>query len=449
MSALGVSLVIHAATALGFLGVATFRGWPTGKIDIELVSVKVDEVKDLPLGPPPTAGHESDDEDRPRQRRRARPKLAASGGTVVTNASDAGADARADGGAATDASAHGSDAAPRERDLRNYGPEGSRLTALFRLDRLRGAPQAPRTIATVDELLRLLPDRRRLVEGTGIEMYRDFDALLIATPNPLDDAVTFLAVRHHLKDDDLRAGLDRGATTAGRPIVWREEGGRPVGIRSARKPAPPIAIAPGALPAPVAAPPAVDRDDRIFVLPQVGLAVMAPPAYAQLLLAKAAARDAGTGAGAKPTAPDWRSLIARIDAQDGAMPEDAVLMMTATNLLRGRDGATLPADTGLPGELPEYATLTVALAPAPTVELSATFATDAAATTWETRWPGLKQKALANPLLLLGGFMAIVERADLQRDGRTVTLRTTPGTEDLLRILQMVASAVHGRQLGR
>jgi hypothetical protein len=76
----------------------------------------------------------------------------------------------------------------------------------LRLDRLRGTDYA----APVDELLIRLPDRRDFVSGTGLDLFMDFDALLVATPNPLDPSVTFVAVRHHLDDAKVRAALEPG-----------------------------------------------------------------------------------------------------------------------------------------------------------------------------------------------------------------------------------------------
>ena len=49
---------------------------------------------------------------------------------------------------------------------------------LLRLDRMRGTDYA----APVDDLLMHLPDCRALLQGTGLELFTDFDALLIATP---------------------------------------------------------------------------------------------------------------------------------------------------------------------------------------------------------------------------------------------------------------------------
>src|SRR5262249_20245130 len=146
------------------------------------------------------------------------------------------------------------------------------------------------------------------------------------TPNPADDTVTFLAVRHHLEDSELRAALDRGAEAAGHPLRWREQRGRPVAVRAA----------PGA-------------DARIIVLPQPGLAIMTPPAYATLLL-DAPTPDAGTR--------DWRALVERIDAEDSALPEDAVFMITASNLLRlAGVGAVSPGSLAIP----EVLSLTISI----------------------------------------------------------------------------------------
>jgi hypothetical protein len=318
---------------------------------------------------------------------------------------------------------------PRPRDLREYGPEGSRLTALLRLGRLRESTQAAATTPVVDQLLRRLPDRRRLIDGTGLDLYRDFDALLIATPNPMDDAVTFLAVRHRLTDEALMAALGRGADAAGRPIAWRREGGRPVGTRRPRRATADAGVV------------LVERDDRILVLPQPGLAIVAPPAYAALLLPRA-----GVGAAGEQR---WRELVARIDAEDSALPDGAVLMMTASNLLgagrRGRGGAPAPALTGPEGlALPPYASVIVGVDPRPFLETTAEFerATDARA--WEARWPGLKQTLLGSPLLLLSGFGAIVARAEIQREDATLILRTTGSHEELRRVLGTIAQLLGG-----
>jgi hypothetical protein len=271
--ALGVSLALHVAATGVVLMTSVWQGWRLARnVDIELVSTKIEDVKALPLGPPPPP---KSDAQAAARRRAARARARAQNEAVTVAVRDGGADAAADGGADAGDAGHSppgrpDGGGPRPRDLREYGPEGSRLTALLRLDRLRESPQASATIAVVDQLLRRLPDRRRLIDGTGLDLYRDFEALLIATPNPMDDAVTFLAARHRLSDEELMAALARGAETAGRPIAWSTDGGRPVGTRRPRR-------APGTDAGIV-----VERDDRLLILPRPGLAIIAPPAYAAL-----------------------------------------------------------------------------------------------------------------------------------------------------------------------
>jgi hypothetical protein len=401
--ALLVSLGVHAAIAVAAFGVAVWRGLSFTR-NVEVVPITLESVKDLPLGPPPAATRPSVAVVAPSPRRpRVTPRKT---GSLPTENRDGGAppDAFA---ARPPPDARPTAPPPKPGDLQAYGPEGSKLNAILRLDRLRASPVGRGYIGPVDELLRLMPDRRRLLEGSGLDMYRDFDVLFIATPNPFDDAVTFLAVRHHLTDAQLKAALDRGAAQAGRPIQWHEEAGRPVGVRAG-----------------------AGRDDRLFVLPKEGLAVIAPPVYAKFLLPRA--ERAG-----QPR-PGWAELIDRIDAEDGAVPEEAVFMMTASNLVRARD-----AISGVPA-LPKVISLQAGTNPTSFLELTSHFAAEAEARAWETEFPGWKQKLLGNPLVLLAGLNPIISRAQLERDGRAVSLRTTATPEETRRILQMIVNLAHG-----
>src|SRR5262249_6223118 len=148
------------------------------------------------------------------------------------------------------------------------------------------------------------------------------DALLIATPHPLDPTVTFLAARHHLSDAALKAALTRGARATDRAISWRLENGRPI---AERRPHHGSANYGAAL-----------RDERLIILAAPGLAVARPPAYGRILLpnedgavpdggpppAAASAVDGGAPDGGAPTPLDWTKMLERIDAEEGLMPPD-------------------------------------------------------------------------------------------------------------------------------
>jgi hypothetical protein len=452
--ALTVSLAVHLAV---LAGAVAFGLWHTFSLvpSVRMQAISVDVVKDLPFGARPSnqPGPGSVPHvvaAKPRHR-----VAVAHEGVAIPSSPDAGAaPANPDAMAAKGSDGGGVDGGRRRPgDLRENGPEGSRLLALLRLDRLRASPDHDATIASVDQLLKLLPDRHRLIDDTGFDLYRDFDSLLIATPNPADDAVTFLAARHRLTDAALKAGLDRGAKAARKLIEWRPVDGRPVGIRRpAQSPSAPTA--------------ALDRDDRILALPEPSLAIIAPPAYAALLLGSAAparpdsSPDAGVAgeSGANPShkpagRTSWRDLVARLDAEDSAMPEDAAFMMTATHLLfpGGASGYVVPSTRGASddtpprpvgnaaGPVPETITLVVG-AEAPFIEIIAEFNSAADADQWERDLPTWKHKLLANPLVLLSGFSALVGRAQPSRDGNTLQVRADTTADELRRLLTLATT---------
>jgi hypothetical protein len=420
--ALALSVLAHLTLVAVGLGLG-LRGGLGGRVDIEITGMRLDEVKDLPLGGP-AGGDGGKGHTRRRAHTRAAPAPAT--GTLVTRADDRESPG---GPSPTD----DENAPAPTSDLNAYGPRGSRLTALLRLDRLRGTDYA----APVDALLMRLPDRRDLLEGTGLDLFDSFDALLIATPHPLDPSVTFLAARHHVDEVALRAALGRGARATDRVLTWRNEAGRPVGGRCARKgmPANPLAA----------------RDDRIIVLPAPGLAIITPPAYRAMLLSPPptpTAADAGTGpdSGASDGGAGgvevlgWAPLLSRIDAEEGLMPPDGDLMVSAVDIFK---------TAGLPGEgprllygmeVPPAVSGVVGVDDSPFVDVEGEFKTDEPARHWESEWPIILQKLRANPIVLLSGFSPLLSRATLTREGRIVRLHVTATRDETLRLL---AFALH------
>jgi hypothetical protein len=421
--ALGLSVLVHLALVGMGLGLGARR--LSGPVDIEITGLKLDELKDLPLGGPAGgrgAGHV------PRRAHRRAP-APPSEGTLAAEA-----DARERAGRRSPM--EDDDAPAPSSDLSTYGPKGSRLTVLLRLDRLRGTDY----VAPVDALLARLPDRRDLLEGTDLDLFQSFDALLIATPHPLDPSVTFLAARHHLDDAQLRAALGRGAKATDRVIAWRSEGGRPVGERRPRRGLPPGAPA--------------TRDDRIIVLAAPGLAVVTPPAYRSLLMAPrapappqadaGAAPDGGSADGGAPGAVDWTTMLWRIDAEEGLMPPDGALMVSAVDIFKTAGGAGLPpVFYGM--EVPAALSAVVGFDDDGTfLDLEGHFPTDGPAHHWEDEWPTIRQKLAGNTFVLLGGFSQLVTRAALTREGSTIRLHITGTPDETQRVLALALHLIGG-----
>lgn len=413
---LGVALsaAVHAAIVCTAVGFAFMRDATPSRVDIDIMGMRLDEVKDLPLGGPAAGQSEA----RPRPRVRA-PASKAKEGTLATRE-------ELEPGAATDEGEADEGGAPVS-DLRQLGPEGSRFTLLLRVDRLKGTPFAE----PVDTLLMRLPDRRDLLEGTGLDLYDDFEALLISTPNPRDYKVTFLAARHHVSDTAMRAAIDRGARATGRTVAWRTEARRPWGERRAR-----------------GAPAEASRDERIIVLPAPGLVVVTPPTYRALLLARkpsvpdGGAADAGTSDGGAAPA-SWTTLLRRIDAEDGLLGPTAVAMATAVDLFKARAGAPV-AFLGTTFDVPRLITIVLGVDGDPFVEVTGEYADEDEALRWEKGWPALQHKLRGNPYVVLGGFSPIVSRATTSREGRVVKVRLTATADETVRLLRLAASAMPG-----
>src|SRR5436190_13028370 len=422
-----LGLVLSVVAHLGVVVIALAlgaRGF-SGPVEVEIAGVSLEEVKDLPLGRPQPRTGKARAAARARSASPAPPQESGTLGLRPDKDNKAGGPSPSDDETGP---------APTS-DLGAYGPEGSRLTVLMRLDRLRGTDYA----APVDELLTRLPDRRDFVSGTGLDLFTDFDALLVATPNPLDPSVTFLAVRHHLEDARVRTALNQAARASGHALTWRTQAGRPVAERHARE-----ASAPRA-------------DDRLIILAAPGLTVVTPRAYRAMLLAPASQADGGApdggvaaatpdgGAATAPLKGGWATLLTRIDAEEGLMPPDGAVMINAVDIFKSRSPAPgePPVLYGMP--VPAAINAVVGIADAPFLDVVAQVKDEELARLWERQWPTVQRKLRTHPLLVLTGFSPLVARAQLDREGHAVRLHLAVSHDETLRLLAMAAHFLSGR----
>ncbi|MFW5967045.1 MAG: hypothetical protein ACOCV2_05980 [Persicimonas sp.] len=106
-------------------------------------------------------------------------------------------------------------------DLKHYGPGNARVTALIRLDRIRGTEYEDST----RRLIEALPDFRILAESTGFDPIDDLDAFFMASADPRYIQKSFLAFRHQKTDRELKQILDNRFRE---PVPWQSRGDVPV-----------------------------------------------------------------------------------------------------------------------------------------------------------------------------------------------------------------------------
>jgi hypothetical protein len=201
------------------------------------------------------------------------------------------------------------------------------------------------------------------------------------------------------------------------------------------------------------------RDERVIVMPAMGLVVVTPPVYRSMLLTRPprrpaaradgsaeAAADGGTGAGppAEPPPPSWSALLRRIDAEDGVLPPNGIAMVSAVDMFKPASKSAADTAVLYGMEVPRVLTAIIGVLPSPFVEITAEFAVEAEARHWETQWPLLQRKLRVNPYLVLGGFAQLVSRASLSREGSVVKLRETATQDETLRLLQLATHALGG-----
>lgn len=101
--------------------------------------------------------------------------------------------------------------------LKNYGPGNARVTALVRLDRVRGTLYED----GVRQLMRKVPDFRILAGHTGLDPIDDIDSFFMASARPQYIQESFLAVRHSMSESEIKGVLDRRFRDA---IPWENAG---------------------------------------------------------------------------------------------------------------------------------------------------------------------------------------------------------------------------------
>lgn len=105
------------------------------------------------------------------------------------------------------------------------GPGSSNFFMLLSAKKVSGLPFADAIV----EIMSPLPDFDFIVTGGGFHALKDFNYIVIASPNLRDLTQTFLAVEYRLSQAEVQAGLDRAAAAEGLKIDWEVRDGRTMG----------------------------------------------------------------------------------------------------------------------------------------------------------------------------------------------------------------------------
>ncbi len=162
--------------------------------------------------------------------------------------------------------------APRGTKADDLSPPQSTFHALLVPKRIRKLPFAEKAA----DMLAPWPDFELLVSKGGLDPLRDFDHIVIASPEIRDWRQTFLAVDYKMSREQLKAAIERAVRRNGETIEWKVTGGIESG-----NPKPPEGKP--------------DVDDRYFVLLPDKVAVYVHSAFLEHVLAGPKGEDKTSG----------------------------------------------------------------------------------------------------------------------------------------------------------
>jgi len=260
------------------------------------------------------------------------------------------------------------------------------LMLLLRMDRLRGSPYE----GAVRSLLEVFYDHKTLLWSSGLDIVKDFDAVLIATPNPYRVTRTLLAVRHSMSERKLRRALARAARYDGKRLRWRRK------ARGYR----------GVIPTP----PRLPHDPRVVVT-RPGLALLVDPGLLPRLDQPAsAAPDAEPDSPAPPT---WAERLAAMQTTGGRSEKGPAMLL---------QGVNLPRLIRLPPDMPVPQNLKVTIEPVAPARPEAllTFASEAQAAQFLRGLPPRLERARRSILLRLLGVVDLLDAIKFKQEGLLV-----------------------------
>lgn len=287
--------------------------------------------------------------------------------------------------------------------LKNYAPGNARMTALIRLDTLRGTPYHEHTNA----LLQAVPDYRIILAESDTDAVRDFDAIFTASADPRYLQETFLVVKHSLGKKRMQQRLDDRFAD---PSPWTTYRG--VATRD---------IVPASSPY---------QDPRKILLPSSDTALVARTEWLSELTNDQPA-DSSLRPSFEGEEPPKFTMLESLEHIANAAPEDTMLLASFQGLY-----FYLPGYGSLPKM--EAVKLSITTPSKPLVTIDLQFATNAQAASFEAKCPTMKKKLIG--AIPGARFMKIddyVNRLECEASDTYVTVKGAYTQKEFLRAIQL------------
>lgn len=286
----------------------------------------------------------------------------------------------------------------------DLGPTNSTFFMLLATKRVAKLPFAEEAA----DVMAPLPDFEFIIQGGGFHPFRDFDYLVLASPDIRDVTQTFLAVQYKLPKAELKAGLARAAAADGQAITWEDRDGLEV-----------------ANPKPTD-PEVDDWDPRWFVLLEDGVAVYVREEFLPQILA-------GPDATKGKTSGNFVANIAKMRRFTRQEPRAGM------QLVMKDMRAALKRARGLPFEFPDDLEIMAEASTNPELVIKLGFLESSHAKEAERFWREDLKKIIDSDFkikFVAGGFYASTE---VEQSGNDLILRNHFDADQTRTILQLMA----------
>ncbi|MCX4241904.1 hypothetical protein [Paraliomyxa miuraensis] len=276
-------------------------------------------------------------------------------------------------------------------------------------------PKKIRTLPFSQEVLDImapLPDFELLIDKGRFDALRDFDHIVVASPDIRDWTQTFLAVDYKLPQEEVQRAIERAVAANGEVIEWVDDGGP---LRGNPRPTNPEEK---------------DADNRWFVFLEGKVAIYVRDEFLPSILAGPADDD-------RKTAGNFVANLAKMRRFAARQPE-AGLQLVFKGLRRNLKRKPQVGGKPLPFELPDDFELSASAAEEPEVVIRMEFTSVVEAKAFAQWWNDevlLEALPFGIRMMVSGIYRQFVP----ERSGAKIILRGTLDTDQTLMLMSMIA----------